>query len=789
MTRRAALPSDRTIGVALAVFALVVRLPLLFDADFVTYDGTYYINQAKALLGGSLHGGAFPIGYPFLIAPVLAIVRDGVLAGALVSLLASVGSVLLFETLCRAHVRRSLSLLAAVVFATTPLFMRVSVLTLSESAYTFWILLALVQFDKRPWASGLAAGMAAATRPEALAIAGALGLVAGVRLLRRRAGATPRALAGFALCFVVVYGASVAAMSVAHGRVTLLSRAGAFRSVSMPWQLREKSIDYQGRERIETALERGQPEFDRRASYGEVMGEQVTGLSRQLMYVVPVLAVVGIVAHRGLVAVALLPLLFIPFFTEARGHLRWLVPYLAPLVFYAFRVIDATKRPGARTALGAAVAVLALSSLWANRGAFATGVESEYESTREVARRFAARIAPSDAVADRKPYFAFYAGAPYVEIPVAPYQDTIAYLADQGVRFLALHAKTVDRLRPALRPLVFDGAAVRGELRYRQIVQEASGELIYERTGATDSLTWRRVTSPEIGDLTPAWSPDGSRIALRRYLPDGGAAIVIVDREGSNQRELVRTSRERDPLAWSPDGSCIAYTTIADGNFDIFSLDVRTGATTRLAGTNSHEWSPSFARATGAFAFCSDRDGTPAAWMHARGAREPTRISLARTVADLVSLAPSGDRAAWVDLEGRLIFWHLAAGEGMGVFEPRGVISSASWSPDEEMVVVEAFDWGVAHLYLIDANDGRALMLTYSRSGEGMPAWSPDGSEIAAVAARGGTPSVWVIGNLAPYLDRLREKYDVATLERPEQLRTPPPASLRRVLPARAKPR
>ncbi|HXV14607.1 MAG TPA: hypothetical protein VEC56_10435, partial [Candidatus Krumholzibacteria bacterium] len=584
MTPRAALPSDRAMRVALAVLAFMVRLPLLANADFVSYDGTYYINQAQALLGGSLAGGAFPIGYPLLIAPVLAIVRDGVVAGAWVSLLASIGSVLVFEALCRRYVRRPLALLAAVVFAITPLFMRASVLTLSESAYTFWVLLSLLQFEKRPWGSGLAIGMAAATRPEALAVAGGLGMVAALRFLFRRPGSGPRALAAFLLGFGVVYGASVAAMSVAHGRVTLLSRAGAYRSVAMPWQLRETSLDYEGRERVESAFERDRPAFDRRASYGEVMGEEIAGLSRQLMYLVPALGIVGVVAHRGFVAVALVPLLFIPFFTEARGQVRWLVPYLAPLILYAFRVVDAARTSRARFATAALLAALSLASLWINRSVFATGVESEYESTRGVARRFAGRIEPGDAIADRKPYFAFYAGARYVEIPAAPYDDTVAYLANEGVRYLALHAKSVDRLRPALRPLVFDAAAVRGELRYRQIVQEPTGELIYERTGTTDSLSFRRLTRPEIGDLTPAWSPDGRRIALRRFLPDGGAALVLVDRDGGNERELARTSRERDPIAWSPDGARIVYTTLAGGHFDVVSLDVRSGATARIAG-------------------------------------------------------------------------------------------------------------------------------------------------------------------------------------------------------------
>lgn len=782
--RRLRDPSDRTIGVALAVLTLAVRLPLLVRADFVSYDGTYYINQAKSLLAGSLGGGSFPIGYPLLIAPVLAVVRDGVLAGALVSLLASVGSVLVFEALCRRHMRRSLSLLAALVFAITPLFMRVSVLTVSESAYTFWVLLSLLHFDRRPWASGLSIGMAAATRPEAIAIAGALGVVAIYRGARRRTGASPRAIAAFALCFVLVYGASVAALSITHGRFTWLSRAGAFQSMTMPWQMREKSIEYEGKERLEASFERGRPGFDRSVSYAEVMREETVGLSRNLMHFVPALGVVGVVAHRGFVAVALIPLLFIPFFAEARGQTRWLVPYLAPLVFYAILVVDAIRSPRVRTAFVLALAALAAASPWINRAVFSSGVESEYESTRDVARKFASRIEPGDAAADRKPYFAFYAGARYVEIPAAPYDETIAYLS-QRARYLVVHEKTVNRLRPILRPLVFDDAAVRGELRYRQIVRETTGEFVYERTGAADSLSMRRLTQPEIGDMSPAWSPDGSRIAFRRVLPERAAAVFVIDRDGDHPRELARTTQERDPIAWSPDGRKVVYTALVDGNFALVSLDVRSGQSTRIVDTASHEWSPSFSRATASFVFCSDRDGTPATWELTRGAREPKRVSLAKAVADLASVSPSGTRIAWVDLEGRLIIWNIATREGVGVFEPRGVISAASWSPDESMVVVEAFDWGSAHLYLIDTQDGRALLLTHSRSGDGMPSWSPDGSEMVAVTARDGPPSIWVYGNLAPYIARLKEDYEVLVLQRPEVLRTPPPEGLRRVLPTR----
>jgi len=774
--------SDRARRVALAGLVLVTRLPLLVRADFVSYDGTYYINQAKALLHGSLGGGAFPIGYPILIAPVLAIVRDGVLAAALVSLAASIGSVLVFEAVCRRRLSPALSLFAALILALTPLFMRVSVLSVSESAYTFWVLLAFLELERRPWASGLSIGMAAATRPEALAIAGVLGAAAIYRGIRGQAYATRRAIAAFALCFVVVYGAGVATMSAAHGRFTPLSRAGALRSIELPWQFRERMIAFEGKEKLQAAIERDQPEFHRSESYAQGAASIVASLARHLMVLVPALAVVGAVTYRGVFALALVPLVFIPLFTEVRGQSRWLVPYLPPLIYYAVLTAGRMHPERLRRWALLAMAALALASLVVNRGVFSSGVENEFRPTRDVARRFAARVAPGDLVGDRKPYFAFYSGAQYAEIPAAPYNETIAHMDERGVRYLALNEKTIDRLRPALRPLVYDAAAVRGELRYRQIVHEDTGDLIYERTGDADSLALRRLTEPEEGDLTPSWSPDGHRLAFRRYVPGGEAAVCVVDRDGGNLRELARTSRERDPIAWSPDGARVVYTARIEDNFELVAIDVASGRTTRIASTQAHEWSPCYARLDGRLVFCSDRGDEPAAWMLVRGEIDPRRISPARTVADLASVSPSGKRAAWVDVEGRLILWNLESNEGVGVYEPRGVISPASWSSDERTVVVEAYDWGAAHLYLVDSNDGRALLLTHSRSGEGMPSWSPDGDEIAAVTARGGPPSVWIFSNLKPYLDRLNETYDVWVLQRPEQLRTKPPKGLRRVI-------
>jgi hypothetical protein len=65
-----------------------------------------------------------------------------------------------------------------------------------------------------------------------------------------------------------------------------------------------------------------------------------------------------------------------------------------------------------------------------------------------------------------------------------------------------------------------------------------------------------QVTSGPAYDASPAWSPDGLRLALTRFVGGGYEHIALVDADGSNGRVL--TARGSAP-AWSPDGRFIAF--------------------------------------------------------------------------------------------------------------------------------------------------------------------------------------------------------------------------------------
>jgi hypothetical protein len=87
------------------------------------------------------------------------------------------------------------------------------------------------------------------------------------------------------------------------------------------------------------------------------------------------------------------------------------------------------------------------------------------------------------------------------------------------------------------------------------------------------------LTSPPDGmfDISPAWSPDGTKIAWVRIVDGRNGDIMIMDRDGRNQLTIARNLRYPQNISWSPDGQLIALD--CDLNFndlnDLYVINLR----------------------------------------------------------------------------------------------------------------------------------------------------------------------------------------------------------------------
>ncbi len=217
-------------------------------------------------------------------------------------------------------------------------------------------------------------------------------------------------------------------------------------------------------------------------------------------------------------------------------------------------------------------------------------------------------------------------------------------------------------------------------------------------TGETN-LTGSQTGSQE----NPSWSPDGSKIAYARFVPNVGGAIWVMNADGSAKVEVAphssSTGIAQGP-AWSPDGSKIVFT-----RRHCIRISGRDLCTSKLHTINSN--------GTGEVALGADAmvpvwspDGQLIAYDHCSDpdfCENPDIRTIRPDGSDEQSLTPEGSSD-----------------------------SSPDWSPNASRLIASSLDLAeeVWSLWTMDP-DGSSRALINGTEGTGGAVWSPDAARIA----------------------------------------------------------
>jgi hypothetical protein len=227
----------------------------------------------------------------------------------------------------------------------------------------------------------------------------------------------------------------------------------------------------------------------------------------------------------------------------------------------------------------------------------------------------------------------------------------------------------------------------------------------------------------------------GGTLAYVRGREDAFAETLVVDRSGQRLDEIAEAG---DP-AFSPDGTRVALTLYRGAVFSVGVFDLERNLLTPIAVTGDSlnpTWTSDGDRVT----FQSNRDGEYNQYAirpDGSGAPEPLSAE---------ALGFSGVRAAWSPDGRHLVYafkgdlWLYEPAEDT---EPRPLMETAAnefapeFSPDGRFFVYESDESGTIEVYVRPFPNVDARRELISRSGGRHPVWGPDGTEIFFVSEAG----------------------------------------------------
>jgi Tol biopolymer transport system component len=93
----------------------------------------------------------------------------------------------------------------------------------------------------------------------------------------------------------------------------------------------------------------------------------------------------------------------------------------------------------------------------------------------------------------------------------------------------------------------------------------------------------------------PAWSPDGTKIAFRSNRT-GVYDLYVMNADGSGVTVLTADSATEGRPAWSPDGTKIAFSSDRDGNNEIYVMNADGSGVVRLTDNPASDAQPAWTR-------------------------------------------------------------------------------------------------------------------------------------------------------------------------------------------------
>jgi Tol biopolymer transport system component/predicted Ser/Thr protein kinase len=157
-----------------------------------------------------------------------------------------------------------------------------------------------------------------------------------------------------------------------------------------------------------------------------------------------------------------------------------------------------------------------------------------------------------------------------------------------------------------------------------------------------------RLPQSDLGANLPFWAPDGQRLAVTRFAPEGNASLWVAAVDGSGAEEVVPAKPVLRGGPYSPDGRSLLYAYRSGGYFQLFTFDMASRQERQLTFSKSDKYDPAWSPDGKWIAYSSNEGGYVQVWRMAIGDLKEQRLTSGYERVRHVFYSPDG---RWIYLQ------------------------------------------------------------------------------------------------------------------------------------------
>ena len=226
--------------------------------------------------------------------------------------------------------------------------------------------------------------------------------------------------------------------------------------------------------------------------------------------------------------------------------------------------------------------------------------------------------------------------------------------------------------------------------------------------------------------ISPAWSPDGTRVAYVSF--EQKKPVVYVQNLVSGARTLVANYKGNNSApAWSPDGSKLALALSRDGLTQVYVVNAAGGGLQRLTNTSGIDTEPQFSADGQSIYFTSDRSGGPQVYRMNAAGGEASRVTFSGNYNISPRISPDGQTLAYISRrEGKFQLYAMDLGSNQELRLSDTVKDeSPSFAPNSKYIMY-ATEINRRGVLAVVSVDGRSKQRLTTQAGDVRePTWGP----------------------------------------------------------------